>query len=409
MATTGEYSMKLKYTLRKTALALVVSAVSLTAQAQDVIKIGEINSYSRLPAFLEPYKKGWELGLEQVNDAGGVKGKKIEIIDRDDGGKPGDAVKIAEELVNRDKVTMIAGTFLSNIGLAVTDFAKQNKTFFLAAEPLSDAIVWSSGNRYTFRLRPSTTMQAAMLAAEAAKTGAKKWATVAPNYAYGKDAVAAFQSELLKLVPDAEFIEEQWPTVFKIDAGSTVRALEASKPDAIFNVTFGGDLAKFVREGNLRGLFEGRTVVSLLSGEPEYLEPLKDEAPEGWIVTGYPQGAIETEEHKAFFAAYEAKWGEAPKLGSIVGYNVIASIAALLEKAPAYDAETLVDTMKGLEVESPSGPFVYRAQDHQATMGTWVGKTGVVDGKGVMVDWFYADGADFQPSDEEVKKLRPAE
>jgi len=268
--------MKLKQVLRKSALVLALSAISIGTQAQDVIKIGEINSYSRLPAFLEPYKKGWELGLEEVNAAGGIKGKKIEIIDRDDGGKPGDAVKIAEELVNRDKVTMIAGTFLSNIGLAVTDFAKQNKAFFLAAEPLSDAIVWSSGNRYTFRLRPSTTMQAAMLAAEAAKTGAKKWATVAPNYAYGKDAVAAFQSELLKLVPDAEFIEQQWPTVFKIDAGSTVRALEASKPDAIFNVTFGGDLAKFVREGNLRGLFEGRTVVSLLSGEPEYLEPLKD-------------------------------------------------------------------------------------------------------------------------------------
>lgn len=401
--------MNFKQTLFVTALISAIGFTSMAANAADVIKIGEINSYSRLPAFLDPYRKGWELALEEVNNAGGIKGKQLEVIARDDGGKPGDAVKIAEELVNRDKVTMIAGTFLSNIGLAVTDFAKQNKTFFLAAEPLSDAIVWSSGNRYTFRLRPSTTMQAAMLAKEAEKTGAKKWATVAPNYAYGKDAVAAFKKELLKLVPDAEFIEEQWPTVFKIDAGSTVRALEASKPEAIFNVTFGGDLAKFVREGNLRGLFEGRTVVSLLSGEPEYLEPLKDEAPEGWIVTGYPQGAIEDEAHKEFYAAYEAKWDEAPKLGSIVGYNVIASIAALLEKAPALDAETLVDTMEGLSVSSPSGDFIYRKQDHQSTMGTWVGKTTVVDGKGTMVDWFYADGNDYQPTDDEVMKMRPAE
>ncbi len=401
--------MGFKNTLLAATVATIAGVASMTAQAADTIKIGEINSYSRLPAFLDPYKKGWELGLEEINAAGGVKGQMLEVIDRDDGGKPGDAVKIAEELVNRDKVTLLAGTFLSNIGLAVTDFAKQNKTFFLAAEPLSDAVVWSSGNRYTFRLRPSTTMQAAMLAAEAAKTGAKKWATVAPNYAYGKDAVAAFKKELTKLVPDAEFIEEQWPTVFKIDAGATVRAVEAAKPDAIFNVTFGGDLAKFVREGNLRGTFEGRTVVSLLSGEPEYLEPLKSEAPKGWIVTGYPQGAIETEEHKKFYAAYEAKWGEAPKLGSIVGYNVMASLKALLEKTPSLDTEDLVDTMKGLEVDSPSGKFVYRAQDHQATMGTWLGKTAVVDGKGVMVDWFYADGADFQPTDDEVKSLRPAE
>lgn len=390
-------------------LAAGVALTAIAAQAAEPIRIGEINSYSRLPAFLDPYKKGWQLALEEVNAAGGIKGRPLEFIDRDDGGKPGNAVTIAEEMVSKEKVTLLTGTFLSHIGLAVTDFAKQNKVFFLAAEPLADAIVWKSGNRYTFRLRPSTTMQAAMLAKEAAKTGAKKWATVAPNYAYGKEAVAAFKKELTKLVPDATFIEEQWPTVFKIDAGPVVRAVEAAKPDGIYNVTFGGDLAQFVREGNLRGTFENRTVVSLLSGEPEYLEPLKGEAPKGWIVTGYPQGAIETPEHKAFFDAYMKKWGEAPKLGSVVGYNVVASLAALLKKADAYDAETLVNTMKGLEVMSPSGKFVFRAQDHQSTMGTWVGKTDVKDGAGVMVDWFYADGADYQPSDEDVKSMRPAD
>ncbi|WP_108879848.1 ABC transporter substrate-binding protein [Anderseniella sp. Alg231-50] len=390
-------------------LAAGVALTAIAAQAAEPIRIGEINSYSRLPAFLDPYKKGWQLALEEVNAAGGIKGRPLEFVDRDDGGKPGNAVTIAEEMISKEKVTLLTGTFLSHIGLAVTDFAKQNKVFFLAAEPLADAIVWKSGNRYTFRLRPSTTMQAAMLAKEAAKTGAKKWATVAPNYAYGKEAVAAFKKELTKLVPDATFVEEQWPTVFKIDAGPVVRAVEAAKPDGIYNVTFGGDLAQFVREGNLRGTFENRTVVSLLSGEPEYLEPLKGEAPKNWIVTGYPQGAIETPEHKVFFDAYMKKWGEAPKLGSIVGYNVVASLAALLKKADAYDAETLVNTMKGLEVMSPSGKFTFRAQDHQATMGTWVGKTDVKDGAGVMVDWFYADGADYQPSDEDVKSLRPAE
>ncbi len=398
---------------RYVAGVLVAAAVGLAAfaaQAAEPIKIGEINSYTRLPAFTDPYKKGWQLAVEEINAAGGIKGRPLQIIDRDDAGKPGDAVKIAEEMVSKENVTMLAGTFLSNIGLAVADFAKQNKVMFLAAEPLADAIVWESGNRYTFRLRPSTTMQAAMLAREAAKTGAKKWATVAPNYAYGKEAVAAFKKELTKLVPDAEFVEEQWPPVFKIDAGPVVRAVEAAKPEAIYNVTFGGDLAQFVREGNLRGLFEGRTVVSLLSGEPEYLEPLKDEAPKGWIVTGYPQGAIDTPEHKAFYEAYNTKWGEAPKLGSIVGYNMVKSIEALLNKAESYHAESLVDAMKGLEVpSSPSGPFIYRAQDHQATMGAWVGKTDVQDGKGVMVDWYYAHGADFQPSDEEVAKMRPAE
>ncbi|MEH6402856.1 MAG: ABC transporter substrate-binding protein [Sneathiella sp.] len=376
--------------------------------AKDTIKIGEINSYTRLPAFTEPYKKGWKLAVEQINDSGGLLGRKLEVISRDDAGKPGNAVKIAEELVSKDKVSLLAGTFFSHIGLAVTDFAKHKKVLFIASEPLSDAIVWSKGNAYTFRLRPSTYVQSAMLAEEAAKLPAKRWATIAPNYAYGKDAVKAFKEVLMQLRPDVEFVGEQWPALFKIDAGSTVRAIEATKPEAIFNVTFGGDLAKFVREGSLRGLFEGREVASLLTGEPEYLDPLKGEAPIGWIVTGYPRDFIKDKAHQEYVDAYQAKYSELPKTGSLVGYNTILSIAAAIKKAGTTDRDSLLAAMKDLSFDSPSGPIVFRALDHQSTMGAWVGRTALKDGKGVMVDWRYADGADYLPGAEKVKMLRPA-
>ncbi len=394
--------------LRLISLCVAVLAASAAAVVAEPIKIGEINSYTRLPAFTEPYRKGWQMALEEINAAGGVNGRKLDVIARDDAGKPGNAVKIAEELVSNDKVSLLFGTFFSHIGLAVADFAKQRKVLFVASEPLSDAIVWSKGNRYTFRLRPSTHMQAAMLAAEAAKLPATKWATIAPNYAYGKDAVKEFKAELKKLKPDVEFIEEQWPTLFKIDAGATVRALERAKPEAIYNVTFGGDLAKFVREGSLRGLFENRTVVSLLTGEPEYLLPLKGEVPVGWIVTGYPWQFIEDEVHRKFVDAYKAKFSEDPKMGSLVGYNSMLAIAAIVKKAGGTDTEAMLKAASGLTFDSPSGPITFRVADQQSTMGAWVGKTGLKDGSGVMTDWRYANGADYLPSAEEVKKLRPA-
>ena len=141
------------------AVATAVAALALGAQAQGVIKIGEVNSYKAQPAFLEPYKKGMELAVEEINAAGGVNGKQVQLITRDDNANPGDAVRAAEELVSREQVDVLTGSFLSNIGLALTDFAKQKKFFFLAAEPLTDKIVWQNGNRYTFRLRPSTYMQ----------------------------------------------------------------------------------------------------------------------------------------------------------------------------------------------------------------------------------------------------------
>jgi branched-chain amino acid transport system substrate-binding protein len=392
------------------ALALTfLMAATVAAQAQNIIKIGEINSYKAQPAFLEPYRKGMELAVEEINTAGGVNGNKLELIVRDDNANPGDAVRAAEELILREKVDVLMGSFLSNIGLALADFAKQKKIFFLAAEPLTDKIVWQNGNRYTFRLRASTYMQTAMLAPESAAMKKKRWAIVYPNYEYGQSAAASFKALLKAAQPDVEFVAEQATPLGRIDSGSVVQALADAKPDAIFNVLFGADLAKFVREGNTRGLFQGREVVSLLTGEPEYLDPLKEEAPNGWLVTGYPWYGIETAEHKAFLLAYQGKYQDHPRLGSVVGYAAIYSLAEGMKKARSTDTEKMISAFRGLKVMTPFGPVVYRTQDHQSTMGAFVGRTKNVGGKGVMVDYRYVDGAKVQPSDAEVKKMRPAE
>jgi branched-chain amino acid transport system substrate-binding protein len=401
--------MHRKTFLKALAAATALAAAPLTAAAQDTIKIGEINHYKRMAAFAGPYKLGIELAIEEVNAAGGVLGKPLEFIFRDDQGEPGEAIKIAEELMTRDGAVMLTGTILSNVGLAISSFAAEKGYVYLASEPLADSLVWSAGNPYTFRLRASTHMQAAMLAEAAAETDAVRFATIAPNYAYGKDAVAAFKSELLRLKPEAEFVAEQWPALFNIDAGAEVQALERAKPDAIYNVTFGPDLAKFVRDGTDRGLFEGRDVYGLLSGEPEYLDPLGDEAPEGWVVTGFPWYDLTDGPDGAFVAAYQARYDDYPRLGSIVGYMTVQSIVAALERAGSTETEAIRAAFEGLEVDSAMGPIVFREIDNQSTMGAYVGTTALVDGGGVMVDWEYKDGANYLPSDEEVMALRPSE
>src|SRR5437764_4650745 len=389
---------------------LLVAAMfgSSIALAQP-IKLGELNSYKTCPAFLEPCKKGMELAVEEVNRAGGVLGRPLELIVRDDNGNAGDAVRVAEELVSREKADVLMGTFSSAVGLAVADFARQRKAFFLAAEPLTDKIVWENGNKYTFRLRPSTYMQTAMLVPDAVRLNKRRWAIVYPNYEYGTAATAAFKELMIaRQAGGIEFVEIAAP-LGKIDAGPVVQALLDAKPDAIFSSLFAGDLAKFVREGELRGLFRDRPVLNLLGGEPEYLDPLKDEAPVGWYVTGYPWNAIATPEHKRFLDAYQAKFKDYPRQGSVVGYSAVLSVAAAMRKAKSTDAEKLVAAMKGLNVDTPFGKISYRALDHQSKMGAYVGRIAVKDGKGVMVDWKYADGADYLPSDDWVRAHRPNE
>jgi branched-chain amino acid transport system substrate-binding protein len=390
-------------------IVLVVASICGAAQAQNVIKIGDLNSYRAMAANMAPYRKGMDLAVEEINASGGVLGKKLEIVSRDDGANPGDAVRQAEELRLKEQVDVLTGTILSHVGLAVADYARQNKMFFLASAPLTDKIVWDSGNRYTFRLRPSTYSHAAALVPHAAELKRKRWAFVYPNYEYGQSATATFKELLKKSQPDVEFVADVSPPLGKVDGGSIVQALADAKPDAIFNVLFGADLAKFVREGKTRGLFSKVEVVSLLTGEPEYMDPLKDDSPEKWYVTGYPWYLIKTPEHQAFLAAYQQRHKDYPRISSVVGYSTIKAVAAGIAKAGSTNSEALVKAFENLEFLSPSGVVTFRAIDHQSTLGLYIGPTAMKDGNGVMTSYTYVDGSKLQPSDEDVKSRRPTD
>ena len=399
--------MPTRRTLLANASAAFLIATSGAAIAQQPpVKVGELNSYGSMAAFAVPYRNGLNLALDEINAKGGVLGgRKLEFIIRDNGATPGDAVGVAEELITREGVSMLVGTFLSNIGLAVSDFANQKKTLFLASEPLTDAITMAAGNPYTYRVRPGTFMQTRMLVDAVKAKGVKKWAIIAPNYEYGQSAAASFKRLIKEATPDAQIVVEQYPAIgkFAADAGATIAALDAAKPDGIFNVLFGADLTPFVREGSTRGLFKDRTVVSLLTGEPEYMLPLKDETPENWIITGYPWEQITDSAHKAFVDAYRAKFNDTPRLGSMLGYLVVYMVRDLINKAGAPETDKLIATLNDMKFETIAGPVTMRALDRQSSLGGWVGLSTQKNGQGAMKDWKFIEGSTVMFSESDVK------
>src|SRR5713226_9387996 len=410
-ATPGEASMRARRVWLFATAALALALCAVPAAAQSPIKIGEINSYSGIGApFTGPYRAGVEMAVEEINAKGGVLGRKLEVVFRDDKGQPAEAVKHAQELVESEKVALIAGTFLSNVGLAVSDWAKQNKTMFVAAEPLTEALTWAKGHDYVVRLRPNTYEQGRMLAEKAGKMKHVKWATIGPNYEYGKRAWETFRDRLKELKPDVQVVGEHWPTLGKIQPGPLVTAIMSQNPDALYVSLFGSDWLAFVREADKRGLFKKMFVVGILLGEPEYIDPLKLEAPEGMLVTGYPWYDIQTPAHKEFVAKFTKRTDKTPVLGSLIGYVTYVSIAEAIKKAGGTDTAKLVQAFKGLKVETPIGPITFRAVDGQSTLGAWVGTTKLDPqrGVGIMVNHEYVPGEKVLPTEEEAKKLRPA-
>jgi branched-chain amino acid transport system substrate-binding protein len=373
------------------------------------IRVGEINSYSGIAAgFTQPYRQAVEMAVDEVNSAGGLLGRKVEVVFRDDKGNPAEAIKHAQELVTAEKVHLLAGTYLSNVGLAVSDFAKMHKVLFVAAEPLSEAITWSQGHRYTFRVRPNTHSQGRMLAERAARLPQRTWAAIGPNYEYGRRAWETFWARLKELKPDVQVVGEHWPTLAKLEPGGYVTALLSQHPDALFVSLFGSDWLAFAREAGNRGLFRKTFTVGILLGEPEYLDPLKLEAPEGMLVTGYPWYNITLPAHKAFVDKFTSRTGRHPVAGALVGYITFQSIFDAIRKARTTDTEQLVAALEALTVETPIGAITYRPFDHQSTMGAWVGTTKLDPARGVavMVDWEYVPGEKVLPSEAEVRRMR---
>ena len=200
--------MRCRRSLLMAAVALL--ALAALAGAQAPIRIGEINSYSGIGApFTGPYRQAAEMAVDEINARGGVNGRKLEVLFRDDKGQPAEAIKLAQELVTADHVTLLAGGFLSNVGLAISDWAKQHKVMYVAAEPLTEALTWSKGHPYVVRVRPNTFEQGRMLAEKAARLKYVRWATIGPNYEYGKRAWETFRDRLKELKPDVQLAGEQ--------------------------------------------------------------------------------------------------------------------------------------------------------------------------------------------------------
>jgi branched-chain amino acid transport system substrate-binding protein len=373
------------------------------------IRIGEINSYSGIAAgFTQPYRQAVEMAVEETNAQGGLLGRRVDVVFRDDKGNPAEAIKYAQELVVAERVSLLAGTYLSNVGLAVSDFAKMRKTLFVAAEPLSEAITWSQGHRYVFRVRPNTYQQGRMLAERAARLPYRKWAVIGPNYEYGRRAWETFWARLKERKPDVEAVGEHWPTLGKLEPGGYVTALLSQQPEAVYVSLFGSDWLAFAREGRSRGLFQKTFTVGILLGEPEYLDPLGLEAPEGMLVTGYPWYGITLPAHRAFVEKFTQRTGRHPVAGALVGYITFQSIFEAIRKAQSTDTEKLVAALESLKVETPIGPITYRPFDHQSTMGAWVGTTKLdpARGVGVMAEWEYVPGEKVLPSEAEVRRMR---
>ncbi|NLP50020.1 substrate-binding domain-containing protein [Bacillus sp. RO1] len=345
---------------------------------QKVIKVGVLAS---LTGALETYGKqtvqGFELGLEYATEGTmEVNGHKIEFVVEDTETKPEVAIQKATKLLEEDEVDFLVGSSSSGDTLAVLPLAEEYEKVMLVEPAVADSITGADWNKYIFRTSRNSSQDAVAGAAAIAGEGVKI-ATLAPDYSFGHDGVAAFKEAALEL--GAEIVLEEYADPAATDFTSNIQKILDSDPDYLFVVWAGANSPwnqisdMKVQERGIKISTGAPDIAALhtmeqligMEGFSVYYHTLPDNPVNDWLV----------EKHKEKFN------GEVPDLFTPGGMTAAIAIVEALKKTEGdTDSNLIIETMEGMSFETPKGQMTFRPEDHQAMQTLYAVRLEKVDG-----------------------------
>lgn len=345
------------------------------AAAKEPIKIGAIYDFAGgCHMYSESGVKGIKIAMDEINAKGGILGRKLDLFVRDTEAKVDVAVREVKDLILREKVNFLIGPCSSATGLAMQVVHSEYKILRISPIANTEAQTVDKFSPYFVQVVPNTHMEATAATRYLIKQfpTAKKFATIGPDYDFGRREEASFAEEVKRLVPDAEIVYQAWPKLGEKDFTAFITAIMANKPDAVHGSLFGGDLVSFTKQALPYGFFDKIKMISLF--DLPVLMALGPDAPEGTF--GYGRGCFfmdpnpkmmeYVEKFKKATATYADAW-------AVQNYDAIYLLKAAIEKAKTTDTDAVVKAIEGMTFDSLRGKITIRALDHMASVPVYQG------------------------------------
>ncbi|NES82870.1 MAG: ABC transporter substrate-binding protein [Moorea sp. SIO2B7] len=322
-------------------------------------------------------RDGINLALEEINQAGGINGKLVEVIFEDEKAP----VQTARKLVLQEKVDFLLGIDSSGNGEALVPVIPELERILMVTHAASPKITGELCNRFVFRCSINGPQNSAAGAEIAAREGYKKWTTIGPDYAFGHQSWQFFQQALQERKEGVKFLDKTaFPKLGAQDYNSFISTLQNSGAEAIWCSLWGNDLINFVRQGNSFGLFEKFPVYMELGAAMEVLTALGEQMPIGhWVGTRYWWQTPDTEVNRNFVAKFRQKYQTYPSYNAQNAYVGIKLLAMAANLAKSTETQAVIKALEGLEYEAPMGKLIIAKSDHQATANVTWGKTAASD------------------------------
>ena len=363
---------------------IAAGLVPLAAAAEDTIKIGYPMPLSGpVSVYGVPVIKAAEMAVQEINAKGGVLGRKLELLKRDSKANADEAVRLARELIIKDNVDFLVGTATSAEAPAVSTIAKENKIVFIAPTAKTVQLTAPANlHPYIFRLGSNTDIDGRTGASIIARwKDVKRVATIAPDYAYGRDAVAAFVDYLKKARPDIEIVDQQWPKLGQSDFTAFINAQLAKQPEAVFCDVYGGDFVTFAKQAAPLGYFKAinnRLVDGGEVGSTDEALALGTDYPYGIWANAYDPviwPVDEPAEHKTFVDNLKAFTKEKYASGwAIMGYSSVLALAEGVNKAGDINSDKVSKALLGLTFDTPVGRRSFNPNTHETAAGEFWGQ-----------------------------------
>ena len=355
---------------------------TLPILAAESIKIGFLHTLSGGVAqiFGIPDLAAVRMAVEEINATGGILGRPLEVVVRDDKLNAEVAVREAKDLIFNEKVQWIQGSVSSGVALAVSSLCKKEKVPYIITGAMSTKVTVEEGHRYVFRVTTNTDCYTASMANAVVKfwPGLKKVFTISPDYEYGHVTSRDFMAAYKKLVPDARVVGQLWPKLGNMDFTPHVTTIMASGCDFVYASIFAGDALNFTKTATPFGYFNKTKTVGQDWGLVELLRTMNKEVYCKGVIgaSPYPFYVINNPLSNAFVSKFKKRTGEDPGFYAASGYTVVYAMKKAIEKAKAVNTEKIIDALEGSTLDTVVGSVEIQACDHQAMWPYW---TGIVD------------------------------
>jgi branched-chain amino acid transport system substrate-binding protein len=413
----GGQAMKSKIRFRVLGVALflmftlMVGTVLWTAPlsfAAQTYKVGVLQPYTGTWAHWgRTALEACRMGADEINAGGGILGRQVEILSRDEKSQVDVALREAKDLILRGGVDAIIGVQSSAANLGVIEVTKEYKVIHMANMAATERTSLERIHPYYFQINANTYMESISLAKFAIKMGIKNYVTIASDFEWGHSTVDNFTPVMERERPDVKWTKKFWPKVGEIDFTPYITAILSEKPDICFGVLSGADSVNFIKQARGYGFFEKVRYVC-----PSFEDDLIDlgaEFPEGVLIySRAPFYGIDTPKMRAFQEKFILKTGRYPSNWAILSYDSFMTLMEAIKRARSFDKDAVAKTLEGGKFNTLRGDFYIRPIDHSMNSPIYFSTSyfdkakGFCIGKNVTV----VAGEDCWRTPEDIKKIR---